>query len=758
MRHCGKLTALGLLACLVAFALGRQPDFSEFRAVQDSLSRVHPRMRASWLRERGIDDPHYTTFQKPESSGIRCIGRWSYGPSYDVDGRVTPTETLVALARGSGVSLLRFSRQDSLTIELLSDINAGGIMKRVAVRDSLLYVGSTAGLEVYDITDEQNPVRRSWIATALNDFALQDSMAYIIGSDDSFKVYNITDPANPVFRGACTDSGDCVAAAGGLALLAQRWGLYVLDISNPASPQRVNSWGSSVVSVTARGNTAFVASDNPNQPGELTLSVLDVSVPSSIVPLGSLGGPGGYDLYLADTLIFCSGDGVHTTMDIVSIADSTSPRLLGSGPTTGWCKGVWATAPGQTAFIADDYEGLWAFNIASPASPGLDTTLLRADMAVDICIDNSRAYVANDRDGLQILDVHDPATPGWLACYDSAGQPPGMDAVVARDSFAFATWRTRYFRHFRTVDVHDPANPVLAATCATYNPPEAMVLRDSLVYLAEDVRFEVVNVARPRAPVLVGSCVTQDGTYFGLAVQDTLAYLISDWSLQVIDIAEPASPLVVSATDVFGFGVAVRDTFVYVPYGYDTLRVYSAANPETLRLLSIAPLQAHSSDVTLAESTVAVATTKGLELFSLANPAQPGRLGSISTPAGPRRVAYFAPYFYAAMWEAGVGIYQAETTGLAECTPVQVRSWPLALQPNPTRGKVVLWGLGSLAATGVTAEIRDVVGRLVMTMTARPALNQPVQLDLSRLRGGLYFIQLRVCSGSVSRSVKFVKE
>ena len=159
-RAISVLLGLGLLAATGA-AADFPRTFQEHAAVQESLARVHPRMRASWLRERGIEDPYYTSVRMPDSGqGLREVGRWSYGPSYDVDGRVTASETLVALARGSGVSLLRFSRQDSLSIELLSDINAEGLMCRVKVVDTLLYVGSRGGLEVYNIAGPDSAHRR----------------------------------------------------------------------------------------------------------------------------------------------------------------------------------------------------------------------------------------------------------------------------------------------------------------------------------------------------------------------------------------------------------------------------------------------------------------------------------------------------------------------------------------------------------------------------------------------------------------------
>ena len=48
MTRKSRFLLLPLLAAATLFA--RTPGFEEYRAVQESLARVHPRMRASWLR------------------------------------------------------------------------------------------------------------------------------------------------------------------------------------------------------------------------------------------------------------------------------------------------------------------------------------------------------------------------------------------------------------------------------------------------------------------------------------------------------------------------------------------------------------------------------------------------------------------------------------------------------------------------------------------------------------------------------------
>ena len=77
-----------------------------------------------------------------------------------------------------------------------------------------------------------------------------------------------------------------------------------------------------------------------------------------------------------------------------------------------------------------------------------------------------------------------------------------------------------------------------------FNQPQDMVLRDTLVYVAENARFQIVNVARPREPVLVGSCVLPFASH-GLDLEDSLAFVGNTTSLQIVNIARPSNPVVI---------------------------------------------------------------------------------------------------------------------------------------------------------------------------------------------------------------------
>lgn len=719
------------------------------RLVSDSLRDVEPWQRRQWLAERGLQDYYKAQSWRPTAdSGLRCVGRWSYGPSVKVSIRATADDTIVCLARGSGASIIRFRSQDSLTLDLLSDINCNGIVSRAIIDDTLVYCGMNqggTGIEVWGVSDLTSPYRLSYVyLPPIMDIAVKDTFLYATGYvQDSLRIFSVADPRNPVQVGACSDFGYPMCVSGDYCYLADQYGLNIVDVSNPASPHRIGGIGGfEALAVAVRDSLCYVGTyDGSN----FALRVYDVRDPAIPFPVGSLAGIEVHDIYLPST---CDSVLYTPKLHVINIADPTNPRQIGFVDCPGWDYGVQVVPALSVALVADYADGLVAVDVSSPQVPAIDTLLYAADAAEDIHVDNDRVYVASRDAGLVIVDASDPAHPFALGRCDSVGMSAEMMTATACDSFAFIGWR--WPQRFKSVDVHDPGVPEIAGGVQIFNPPKDMVLRDTLIYIAEQGRLQIVNVARSRQPVLVGSCNTQDGTYFGLAVQDSFAYLIAGM-LEVINVSQPTNPTIVSRVAVAGSGVAVRDTFVYVPYGYDTLRVYSAANPKQLRLLGIAPLQSFAWDVAVAESVAVVATDKGLEAFSLEDPAHPHWRAAISTPYGPRRVVYEAPHFYTAMLNAGVSVYSAESLGLQEVAGPALPPIRFRALPNPVGVRGLVW------LDGVKGEVilRDVSGRVVTAAVIDGNDDRSRSLDLSELASGVYFVE--VSSDRKVGSVKVVR-
>ncbi len=739
------LFCLGLIASAVAVQ-SRQDEM----AVMDSLRAVHPRLRAAWLHDRGFPD---VTRPSLDSQGLRVVGRWSFGPASDVDGSVTPTETIVALARGSGVSLLRLSRGESLRVNLLSDINSDGLAYQVRIRDSLLLVSTGAGLDLYSVADVRSPIRLSTIGMVCTGFDFRDSLLYALGNNDSFRVYSIAEPAAPRLLGACRDSGGSVSVAGNTAFIAEGGGLYAIDVSNPSSPHRVGSYPGWAISATARGDICCVTFGNPNEPRWLRFSVLDVSDPTNMQQIGYIDSCGGYDVYLDGSLAFISGyyTGGHE-FQIVSIADSTHPVRVGDCTTLGYNFGVWANASTGAAFVADDYCGLDAINIVDLGHPRVDSVALRVGFAKDVSIDGNLCYVASEMAGLKVLDISVPSVPCWVGDMDTAYDDLVSWAVAARDSFAYVSWGPGS-SPLRSIDVTDPSHPRMAAGCGTTTWPEDMVLRDSFLYVAEDYVFQIVNVARPRAPQVVGTCGLPERSR-EVILSDTLAYVANFGGVLVLSVARPDNPRVVANWPRLVTGIDMQDTVLYaVTYSNDTddvLLSLSIANPAAPYVLDSVIVPRTMHDVAVVD-TIAYCAGWEMAFVSVADPRNLHRLPDRWVPPSwIRRVIYAPPYIYTCCTDGGVCIHETLETGISEeakrsvvgqvtVAPTVTTGWVrfLTNDAEPWQGQVTVYD-----ATGAQCAVTS-------------GFNGSRNIDLSSAPGGVYLLRLKTDKGS--SIVKVVK-
>ncbi|MBM3332320.1 T9SS type A sorting domain-containing protein [candidate division WOR-3 bacterium] len=734
---------LGLGLAVVAVA--GQPLMRE-RAVMDSLRAVNPRFRATWLRDRGLQTAGCAT---TDSEGLRVVGRWSFGPSYDVDCRMTPAETLIVLGRGSGVSLLRFSRSDSAEFQLLSDINSAGLISRVRLADTLLLVGTGAGVETYSTSDARSPNLLSTLLTPLNDFAIRESLLYVMGYDDSFKIYSMADPDNPRRLGACRDSGGPVSLAGNTAFVGDRWGLYAIDVSNPANPHRVGSWGTFIISVVARGNICCVTEYDPDS---VLFYLLDVTDPAGMYPLSSLRGAGGDALHMDGQYVYTAGG---YGFQILDISDSLNAEIVGSCPLSVYKDGVWGKAGCDRAFVANEINGLAVMDDGDISHPLIDTTLLGAGSALDLEVRGSRCYVADEGGGMKLLDVADPTTPHTLGELDTIGGAEGCYSVVATDSFAFMGWFNTPF--FRVADISEPTRPAFVGSCDPFEFAQDIVLRDTLAFCAENYKFEVVNVARPRAPVVVGTCGLPDHTY-EMDMKDTLAFVANGIAgLQIVNVARPDFPVIVGsiAFPNPAVGVAVRDSFAYV--GANHLRVVNVARPSAPFIVDSVLLTVYGRTVAAADTMLYVGTCLGyagdLRAFSIADPASPRLVGFYGTPIGVNRVVYATPYVYAACSDAGIVLVETTATGVLEPEAERWSEPAMGVEPNPARDFVKV-RLSELPAGGISLHLFDVTGREVLDQAIREEVHG-ITLDLTDLRPGLYFVRVETRKGV--RENKLVK-
>jgi len=724
------------VATLAVAALGREPDFREYRAVRESLSAVHPRFREYWLNARGHDVDDFIPMRKPsaDSTGLRLIGKYGRGPSVAVTG----SDTLVALTLGSEVALINFANPDQP--QVVSEIQLDFMPAQSVLAGSLLITGGR-GMDIWSIADPAHPTRISRFPIGAGDFCVNDSLVCFIQTD-TFRVFSIGDPANPRQLGTYRDSGYVFSVSGNTVVAGHpSIGLFFVDISDPARPQKVGTFPSDYpLAAQARGNLCCASFERNVEPYPIRFVTLDISNPASVRQLARIDSAGGYDIYLWDTLAFASGrDRAYAEeFQIISIADSAHPRLLSRGKTPYDNWGVWACPPRRRAYVADHSKGMSVFDITNLANPVRDTGIMVADLAYDVAVDGNRAYVANWVGGLRVLDVTDPVLPVEAGGRDSTEST--CWTVAAKDSYAFIGWRPNPY--FRSILVSNPALPQQVGSGLVQTIPEDMILRDTLVYLAGNLRFNVVNVARPRSPVLVGTCNLPDDAA-GVWLQDTLAY-VAYWPMSVINVANPRSPTVVGQIWEGCWNVVVRDTVAFL--ASSVLAWYSVANPAVPYPIDSLSLGRTVYGLAVNDTLVYAATLDDkVYAVSIADLHAPHVVGQSVVPDLVWRFESSPPYLYAACLGGGVSIFDTETTGVGEGSSVPLPANGTPFASSPVRGRVTV-EVPNIAREEVMCNAYTVAGIRVPATVSFLAGDgcTSLKLDLRSVSAGIYLLRIRV--------------
>jgi hypothetical protein len=514
----------------------------------------------------------------------------------------------------------------------------------------------------------------------IGDLCVQDTFCYTAG--DNFRIYNFANPMQPTQVGVVGDGGDVIAEVNGYAYVghgSSGSGLNVYDVSDPSSPALVNTLGGVQLSLFVRGQMLFRTSVQPSY-----FQILDVSDPTSIHEIGRIDGYGGIGLYADDYFAYLSCTYDHEGLFVIDISNPANPQLRDSLDPEGTDKwDSYVPAEVSYGYLASGYGGLVALDLHNVDSICEAWSGYKADRSIDIVVDGPRAYVANKLSGLQILYVGDPTAPVTLGLYDTVGARNTYTAV-ASDSFAFISRTGQPRFYFRVLDVTDPVLPVPVAqeTCTSW--PLDMVLRDSFCYAAGINRFFVFNVARPREPVLVGSCASTDGTDFALAVLDTFAYIAADMT-QVIDVARPDSPYVVTTIGRASWDLSIVDSMLFCEPGPAIW--YSLANPAVPVPIDSIDMGHWITGMTAVNRTIYACSGPSystLYAISIADLHQPRVIAQASLPYVAKRITYAAPYLYLSCEDAGVCIYETTQVGVQE--PSQNASRRMKPMPTVVRG------------------------------------------------------------------------
>jgi hypothetical protein len=245
--------------------------------------------------------------------------------------------------------------------------------------------------------------------------------------------------------------------------------LTVLDLSNPAAPQKLGSysfpekiWGIRVV-----GQTVYCAADFYG------LGIVDVSNPKSPSLRGSIKLPGqAKNVALVGTTALVADH--MSGLDIIDVSNAAKPIKKESFFLEGYARDV--ASIGSMAYAIDAPAGLYTFDLSKqgPVEPVASEQSARAPASIELSkglavlvgggmlqvydlskptapvkgptlktpsgqpvratLLGSRVFVADRRDGLQVVDLSTPSAPSFLPGFKSP--QPARD-VAATDQYVY---------------------------------------------------------------------------------------------------------------------------------------------------------------------------------------------------------------------------------------------------------------------------------------------------------------------------------
>lgn len=381
-------------------------------------------------------------------------------------------------------------------------------------------IGVGNQLTVFDVASGMVPLGSTWMPPATAGARVGADHVYSYGAGEGLDIWTVANPAAP--KAVAHSSIDAFAGhhavplgKGGLLLQTRTDLVHALDVSSPGAPQRVSTgWmpgGVSAVDAIVHDGKAVLLQSNYG---------LSVSDQDTLAPLARV--------------------------------EADMPRDLASRSFEQ------VAMAGDIAWMAAWGFGLVAVDLAAQGGPRV-VGKLPYEFAATVAVDGTRAYVARwtNGGGLAVVDITRPSAPALLSQVGLVNQPYRLHAAGGYVYMAqSAEWDAKRAGGMQVFDVSGSGAPVPVAHvddgCGNgfdLDVDDAM----GLAYLACGDGIRVIDIANPRAPVVIGRYLGGDNTsYSRVTARGELAWFADSAGLHELDMADPTAPKLRALTSLGG--------------------------------------------------------------------------------------------------------------------------------------------------------------------------------------------------------------
>lgn len=457
-------------------------------------------------------------------------------------------------------------------------------------------------------------------------------------------------PASGSVGGSC----NAVAISGTTVYLGCGATLEAWDATVPALPVRVGAirLPGIIEDLAASNNWVYAAT------GVAGVQIIDAAQPTQLVHRATFDSSGfarrltlqGSLLYVADALA-----GVR----VLNVAAPATPTLAGAYQTVGPAQTVTPDSP--RLLVLDGQHGLQNLHAANPASMTVTGTLSRVTAGLALAAVPGAALVADANAAVFRISTGTPAAPTVL----TNALLPAAGRSLATSGSGSALYVAAGAAGLLTLDATTLA---LSATTAVAGEATDVAVAGSTLYVAAGFGgCRSFSIASPLAPQPLGTFATGVRTLDAAAVGSKLFVAAGENGFQIHSLQNLALPSLLSTLPTAGNSrcVAVDLPLAYVGDGLYGLKIYNIANAASPLLVGSYPATelSHIRRIALSGTRAVLTDGRVLQLLSVANPAAPALLATVTNAPGSFvfDMVAISNHLYAACANTGVQIFGLAT-------------------------------------------------------------------------------------------------
>ncbi len=335
------------------------------------------------------------------SVGTCGVPGWSSGVAVEGDYAYVTSE--------QGLFVIDVSDPGSPSIvggEALTDIYG------VAVSGSFVYLAGYPDFRVFDVSDPSDPVPRDSVPSYTSDVEMLGTN-HAIAAGSGLYIFDVTNPDAVTAELAPTDqNGSEVELDGDLAYMTvYGGGVVVYDLSTPSDPVLLGTYNTPQQATTAvaKSGILYVATSPSN-----VLQIIDAAQPSLttyVDEYATLGYP--FQIEVADGRIYVAEETRLSIFDAAAL-----PDLVRTGGVVANLMGI-AVRDGVLYGANGNGGGLTVYDVSGGADPmllGFSDPIVGAYPS-RVVVHDDRAFVVDQTNGLFIFDLSQPASPDLLTTY-----------------------------------------------------------------------------------------------------------------------------------------------------------------------------------------------------------------------------------------------------------------------------------------------------------------------------------------------------